>query len=231
MSKGQLITDAVLPLALVKKLANGTVAVEQMVGTGFIIGSPQRLVTARHVADRGNHIVGVHSRDGVWITVGLHDRRDHPAEDISLYSLQAPLECADWFTFTSEEQFGSGDYAAWGYPEDVFYDHHVSGMSGPVQIHPEIVYGSGHIRRRVSQPVPSLIGTAFLELSDTLGSGASGGPVIAKGRPYSGLRVIGVYVGERTTQTGDGVPRSVSYATRISSVTDWLREQGIQVLD
>ena len=231
MSNGQLIIDAVLPLALVGMPTNKTIAVEQMVGTGFIIGSPQRLVTAKHVADRGNRIVGMHSRDGAWISVGLHDRRDHPTEDVSLYSLEAPLDCIDWFAFTSEEQFGAGEYAVWGYPEDAFYDHCVIGISGPAQIRPEVIYGSGHIRRRVSQPVPSLIGTAFLELSDTLGSGASGGPVIAKGRPYSGLRVIGIYVGERTTQTGGGVPRSVSYATRISSIADWLREQGIQVLD
>lgn len=231
MSNGQLITDAVLPLALVGMPTNGTIAIEQMVGTGFVIGSPQRLVTAKHVANRGDRIVGMHSRDGAWISVGLQDRRDHPTEDVSLYSLEAPLGCADWFVFTSEKQFGAGDYAAWGYPEDVFYDHCVSSVPGRAQVRPEVIYGAGHIRRRVSQPMPGLIGAAFLELSDTLGSGASGGPVIAKGRPYSGLRVIGVYVGERTTQTGGGAPRSVSYATRISSIADWLREQGIQVLD
>lgn len=231
MGDGQLITDAVLPLALVGVPVDGTIAIEQMVGTGFVIGSPQRLVTAKHVANRGNRIVGMHSRDGTWISVGLHDRRDHPTEDVSLYSLEAPLICADWFVFTSEEQFGAGDYATWGYPEDVFYDHHVGGRPGPAQVRPEVIYGAGHIRRRVSQPMPGLIGTAFLELSDILGSGASGGPVIAKGRAYSGLRVIGIYVGERTMQTGSGVPRSVSYATRISSIADWLRVQGVQVVN
>lgn len=230
MANGELITDAVLPLAIVAPPENGACAVEALIGTGFIVGNPQRLVTAKHVALLSDRIVGMHAVDGTWITVGFTDRRDHPSEDVSIYTLEPGIECKDWFTLSAEEQYATGEYAVFGYPEEVYHDAPPEGATGRVLPRPDVIYGAGVIRRRVSASIPGVIGASFLELSDTLGLGSSGGPIIAKNRGEAGLRVVGVYVAERTIQMAGRQPRTVAYAVRLASITPWLREQGLQVI-
>ena len=229
MTSGELVTDAVLPLAIVSPPENGCCAVEALVGTGFIVGNPQRLVTAKHVAILSDRIVGMHAVDGTWITVGLTDRRDHLSEDVSVYSLEQGIQCSDWFALSAEEQYASGEYAVFGYPEEMYHEASPEGGTGRVLPRPDVIYGAGVFRRRVSAPMPAVIGSSFLELSDTLGLGSSGGPVIARNRREAGLRVVGVYVAERTIQMAGRQPRTVAYATRIASIAPWLREQGLEV--
>jgi len=219
--------DAVLPLATASVQGPGTLSVDSFLGTGFIVGQPQRLITARHVVGDLNNVVGLRVQDKAWISVGFGRRYDHPYEDICVYDLVEQIPCIDWFQLSAEEQFSSGDYSAWGYPDDIFYDQHNPSLGKKALPLPDIVYSAGHLRRRVSYEIPALWGAAFCELSAVIGAGASGGPVLTKRRGR--LEVIGVYIGERTMQTGTSPPRQVGYALRLAAVADWLRTLGLDV--
>lgn len=228
MSNGDLIVDAVLPLAAASFSNPGEFSMNRLLGTGFIVGQPQRLITASHVVTGHNNVVGMRVEGRAWLSVGLKQRNDHPSEDISVYELQEQIPCAQWFTLSAEEQYASGDYSAWGYPEDIFHDRMDVASDGRVKPLPDIIYSAGHIRRRVSYPIPVLRGSAFYELSTVVGAGASGGPVLTGRRGR--LEVIGVYIGERTMQTGSTPPRQIGYALRLAAVSDWLRGLGLPVV-
>lgn len=228
MPSGDLVKDVVIPLAAASPTKPKEASIDRLLGTGFIVGQPQRLITARHVVGKLDNVVGMRVEDGAWTGVGLTQRYDHPSEDISVYDLQEQVPGPEWFFLSAEEQNSSGNYSAWGYPEDLFYDHLERDAEGRVRPLPDLIYSAGHIRRRVSYSVPKLIGSAFYELSNVVGGGASGGPILTTQRGRQ--EVIGVYVGERTMQTGELPPRQIGYALRITAVSEWLRALGLMLV-
>jgi hypothetical protein len=104
-------------------------------------------------------------------------------------------------------------YRLFGYPDDATYEL-LDGNKALMR--PDLVYNEGYIRRRYVSPLPSVEGTAFYELSEVAGSGASGAPVCKFTHPV--WEVIGIYVGERINERAT----SVSYAVREQAFRNWV---------
>jgi hypothetical protein len=101
----------------------------------------------------------------------------------------------------------------WGYPEAVLYDRADAGGASP-----DLVYSEGHIRRRITRDLPGMRGRTFFELSTPAGAGCSGSPVTMR-RPGMQWQVVGVYAGERRSESGDF---AVGFATRVADLDEGL---------
>jgi hypothetical protein len=92
---------------------------------------------------------------------------------------------------------------------------------------PEIIFSKGYIRRRITRELyPTVIyrGTHFFELSEYVGGGNSGAPIILQSS--IGLRqwqFIGIYIGEKSENkiSEVNIERNVSYAVRAEAFASW----------
>lgn len=222
-----LLRDVIVPIVGATFVKPGEFKYEGLLGTGFFVGNGSKLVTAGHVLPAAGPEVGLQVVNGEWQSVGLVNRKFHPVLDICVCDTQLAVPQGSWLNVLSEPQHASCNYQLWGYPDDVVYDHGSVSPQGRALQRPDLVFSSGHIRRRFSGSIPSLQGSQFYELSQVAGNGCSGSPVIA--HQAGNWAVIGIYAGERTIMSAEKAIKEIGYATRLDGAADWLREQGITV--
>ena len=216
----QFVRDVVLPIARV--IDNQWVG---LLGSGFLVSPDNLLVTARHVIDGAVDAQALVVRNGEWLGFELRQIWTSEREDIAVCELVGlPKQDPSWLRLASIDLHSSATYDAWGYPEDVLYDFARRDEVGRMLQMPDLVFTQGYVRRRFSENIPGLRGRAFVELSDVAGSGCSGGPLItARGKTWT---VSGIYVGERVTETGEGVRRERGIALRLADVAEEIAQLG-----
>ncbi len=209
-------------------------------GAGFMIGSNGYALTAAHVLDvtlsTNQGILGmlVDKVTNRWLGFTFSIVDIHPTEDIAL--LQIPE--AGWkesgIRVSFEKQFSSFQYKLFGYPSaNLLEDVDVRDAMGQVLGRPDLIYSSGHIRRRTTFTLPSIRGKSFYELSQPAGRGCSGSPVFrVSGNIWD---VVGIYVADRIVnipfETYDKdlnwklttleLPEGMGYAVRMDAASDW----------
>jgi hypothetical protein len=217
---GQLITDYVVLLLLMREADDGLRPVE-LSGTGFLIADGRGLIiTAAHVARRleGHETavgIALFNQIGAgWTPMPIRLSEQHPVEDVALLRIDE-YEYYSPFTIAADEHYASGRYELWGYPDDVYHDRMAS-AGAPA---PDLIYSSGHVRRRISYDLPAISGRSFYELSSPAGSCCSGAPVTISREPQNPnpWRVAAIYVGERRNYENT---LAVGYATRTEAIVD-----------
>ncbi|MFF8644394.1 trypsin-like peptidase domain-containing protein [Streptomyces sp. NPDC015345] len=105
----------------------------------------------------------------------------HPTQDVALLRLE-PGTYVSPCVLSRRQEYASMSYMLWGYPEAVLYESVVDGIA--LQ-RPDLIYSEGHVRRRISDSIPGIHGSRFIELSTPAGPGCSGAPLIDRtpGRP------------------------------------------------
>jgi hypothetical protein len=228
---GELVRDYVFPIMDVTydESTNG-VRFEQLLGTGFLIGSQGMVLTARHVLEASQHNrCGAYANDSGWFAYSIEDIESHPSEDVAIGRMSAwpilPLHSP--FRISSAFSHAWMDYFMCGYPADLLYEIALGGVSRP---RPDMISLKGYIRRRVPFEVPGIRGRCFIEVSQVGGSGCSGAPIFLKPSGRDGWEVIGLYVAERhanlqTVELEDKVSLPlVGYAVRSDAIYDWCPE-------
>lgn len=210
------VDNFVVPVIRVERTDEEEVVYKDLSGTAFLLADSGGLaLTARHVAKGlviGEAAVLFHREPG-WQPVAVQGIELHPTEDVAILRLEAGSYPSP-FTLSRNQEFASCQYMLWGYPDAVLYEQVVHGR---VLQRPSMVYSEGHIRRRLTDvPLDRPAGRRFYELSTVAGAGCSGSPVTVR-RPGDQWRVIGVYVGERRSESGDF---AVGYATRIADIDE-----------
>jgi len=218
------IEDYVFSLAKAKRApSNSGYVYQELIGTGFFIGNNGFALTAAHVIDQlledlkpdEDVIVGMFNNDSDWFAFEITDYEKHSSEDVGIIKLQDQ----SWKSFliiNSSPQNSSCEYHCWGFPHETAKE--LKKLDKDALDRPELIFTSGYIRRRISRQLyPTMIfrGSNFYEVSETIGGGASGGPIILKssvGKPS--WEVIGIYIGEKE----DG---NIGYAVRTDSFADW----------
>lgn len=217
------IFEVVLPIVEVEQTDQG-LSLKQFLGTGFLIGSSNYLMTADHVLrqQRDGHAVALRVVDGAFSTIALFDIVRHPKEDVAVCRVELGEHVRSWLVPVSEPHHQSLDCHIWGYPADALFDHGQRDLNGRVLQRPELVFTKAHIRRRVTYEVPGFRGNHFFELNESAGAGCSGAPVLAYTIPFR-WHVCGIYMGEVTSERNGQPMRSRGYAVRMQAVADWLR--------
>jgi len=117
----------------------------------------------------------------------------HPREDLAIFRVtnrKMPPLC-NWVPGRCH---AARNFTAMGYPVHLLKDHgRRSGSCGAVLDRPELIIAKGHIRRRFTYRLPSFRGDSLAEMSDWLGQGSSGGPIV----DHESSSLLGVYLGER----------------------------------
>ena len=176
-----------------------------MRGTGFCITEPRIGLTAAHVvANPTGKLVGMFcGADGMWTWRELVGTEKHPKEDVAVFQLRAePLSPI----LRSEKVpvFASFECDMRGYPADIQFELIESGMA---QLRPDLVFSTGHVRRR-RRPVdfiPGSFASVAAETDFVAGRGCSGAPVIGRAeRGREVWAVAGIYLGEHLPQEGPG---------------------------
>lgn len=219
------IRDFIFPLLLAE--VDGTShRYRELLGTGFVIGSTGIAITAGHVAkavldtegsmERG--VVAAFVLDtGSWWSVQAMAAEVHPVEDLAVVQLDNTLQAwiPSFLTLAGTDERASCAYQQWAYPQDVLYDIVENGVA---KERPDLVYFEGYVRRCLTGiPVPAITGTNLFELSTPAGACASGSPLVKTYRPGSDWPVIGIYLGERHSDSG----AHVGYALREQDIRDW----------
>ncbi|MBT9161107.1 MAG: hypothetical protein DDT27_01383 [Dehalococcoidia bacterium] len=207
------IRDFVFPLATARRVGNA-IELVRFLGTAFVIGNRGFALTARHViAGAVEHpMIGVFALpDGGWFSVGIAAVESHPSEDVAVVQLEGG-PWRSFFRLAGTNENSSARYRLFGYPDDATYELVDSGQVTP---RPDLVYNEGYFRRRFTGRLLGIDGSAFFELSQVAGSGASGAPVCKFSAPA--WEVMGVYVGEKLNDRAT----SVSYAVREDAFRDW----------
>ena len=235
------VRDIVFPLILAKKVGSNAIEMVAFLGTGFLVGSEGYALTAAHVIDVNlqplQAVVGmfVDKETNKWQVFNVDTCDIHPTEDVALLKMRN----GDWYPtdvkVSFEKQFSSFEYKLFGYPdanlrENVDYKD----ANGRVLGRPDLIYSSGHIRRRVSFNLPGIKGKYFYELSQPVGPGCSGSPVFAS---INGVwHIVGVYVADKTESVAYEaydkdlnwglhtieIAGALSYAVRMDDLQDWL---------
>ncbi len=219
------VRNHVFPLAKAVRTSKNEFSYRNLVGTGFLIGKRGFAITAAHVIDQlytGKKseldvIVGAFRKETHWMGVEITEFEKHPSEDVGILKMQLPmLYRKSFLAVTDAPQYASGQYFCWGYPHEVAKE--LKQLDPSAMDRPELIYTQGYIRRRISRELyPTMIyqGTQFYELSEIIGGGASGGPVILNSQPAAQIwQVIGVYIGEKAKG-------NISYAVRAEAFADW----------
>jgi hypothetical protein len=221
------IQDYVFPLCKATKDINTKqYAYKELIGTGFLIGNNGYALTAAHVIDQlledkksdEDVIVGLFQSDSEWNVFEILQHEKHPTEDVGIIRIQGE-NWKSFLTVTDLPQNSACEYHCWGYPHEIAKE--LRKLDENALDRPELVYTQGYIRRRISRELyPTLIyrGVQFYEVSETIGGGASGGPIIKKivisiGKPV--WQVIGIYIGERED-------RNIGYAVRAEAFANWV---------
>lgn len=217
------IRDYVFPLVTATKDNRGIYSYGELIGTGFFIGNGGFGLTAAHVIDQlreslpTNGVILALFTDGQnWHPYEVEQTEKHPTEDVGIIKVTGDW----WQSFFNIDDYphnSSAEYACWGYPKVVAQE--IKKIQQGALERPELIYTQGYIRRRISREleVSIYIGQQFYELSEIVGEGNSGGPVLLKksfGQPK--WQVVGVYIGEKASHGVD-----ISYAVRAEAFANW----------
>jgi len=222
MGDPKFIRDYIFPLikGIQKK---DSVQAGELIGTGFLIGKDGFAITAAHVIDQlidGNNgdddvILGLFADGDIWCAAYIESWEKHPSEDVGIIKFKI-FKRESVLKINDTPQYATCEYHCWGYPHEVAKE--LSKLDENAQDRPDLIFTQGYIRRRISRDLfPTCIfrGTQFYELSETVGGGNSGGPIIIKnsiGKTH--WEVIGIYIGEKSG--GD-----ISYAVRAEAFANW----------
>jgi Trypsin-like peptidase domain len=215
MRNPERVDNFVLPVVSLKQRGD-ELAYTGFCGTAFLLaGAGGHAMTARHVAEKavvGQSAVLFVSENGTWEAAAIQGVELHPTEDVALVRLE-PGDYQSPLVLSRSQEYASGQYMLWGYPEAVLFDRADAGGASP-----DLVYSEGHIRRCITHDLPGLRGRTFFELSTPAGAGCSGSPVTMR-RPGMQWQVVGVYTGERRSDSGDF---AVGFATRAADLDEGL---------
>jgi hypothetical protein len=217
------IADYVFPLVKAKRNAAGHYDYEELIGTGFIIGQGGFALTAAHVIEQcfddlkdDGVIIALFWGGAGWYVSEIHIHEKHPTEDVGIIKL-SPGNWKSIMTISDEPEYSACEYQCWGYPHETAKE--VQQLYQDVIERPDLIFTQGYVRRRITRELyPTMIfrGTQFYELSEQVGGGNSGAPVVLKksiGQEY--WKVLGIYIGEK-------VNGNISYAVRSESFYSWV---------
>ena len=217
------ISDVVLPIIEVEGIPPN-LAYKRCLGSGFLIGGSEYLLTAAHVfkSCQPGYAVALRVVDGRFETIQLDNITEHPTEDVAICSVKIPNHVNSFLQPSSTPEHQSLDCHVWGYPTDVLYDSDERGNDGRTLQRPELIFMKCYIRRRITRAIPPFKGSQFYEINDSAGAGCSGAPMVAI-KPFA-WQVCGIYMGEMLREHGENPVRSRGYAVRMEAVADWLRQ-------
>lgn len=219
------ITDYIFPLIKAKRNNQDPPLIyEELIGTGFFIGDRGFALTAGHVIDQllenfdssTDAIIAIFNIHPTWAALEITHFEKHETQDVGIIKISGD----NWKSFlaiTNERQFSAAEYHCWGYPHEVAKEFRK--LEEDAFDRPDLIFTQGYVRRRISNVLyPTMIfkGNAFYELSETVGGGNSGGPVILKNSVGQlKWKVFGIYIGEK--EGGN-----ISYAVQTESFYDWI---------
>jgi hypothetical protein len=222
MSKTKLLRDFVFPL-IKGKQKKDSIQAGELIGTGFLIGKDGYAITAAHVIDQlleGNVeddvILGLFVDNDQWVAVYIESYEKHDTEDVGILKFKT-FKRKSFLKINDTPQHSACEYNCWGYPHEVAKELSKLYENSPER--PDLIFTQGYVRRRISRELyPTMIfrGKQFYELSETVGGGNSGGPLILKnsvGKKH--WEIIGIYIGEKSE--GD-----ISYGVRAEAFANWV---------
>ena len=214
--------DHIFSLFKVKITESKYIREPDLIGTGFLIGSRGYGLTAAHVIEQcfdnlkeDEGVVAIFwNMFSQYVAFQVTTYEQHPAEDVGILKLLHD-DFYSIFEINENYQDSSCEYACWGYPLETAEE--VKKLYEGADQRPVLIYTQGYIRRRISEELPVTIyrGTQFYELSEQVGHGNSGAPVIWRRSIGSQKwQIIGLYMGEK----GEG---KISYAVRAEAFYEW----------
>lgn len=224
-SEDDKIRDFIFPIVTANK-ENGGIQILDFYGTGFLIGKRGYALTASHVVNIYNGIIGALfvTAENKWTFLEIDQIESHPSEDVAVMHIVNPdYEWKSPFLVDEKKYYGWGNFLLGGYPSDVTWE--IAFEENGRKMRPDLVHIKGNIRRRYSREINNeqTRGNHFYELSEIAGQGCSGSPTfVIKNRIW---HVIGIYVAEMestyATEIGESVSLNVSYAVRSDSFYNW----------
>ncbi|HWE46876.1 MAG TPA: trypsin-like peptidase domain-containing protein [Caulobacteraceae bacterium] len=197
----------------------------ELEGTAFMVGARGFMLTAAHVVDalktKTRPVAMFMDHTGASLTAKIVDFESHDIQDAAVLK----LEGSDWASIhdlSAERQFGSAEVMMWAYPEVAAKEHQNTvppAHPDASKVQPDLIYFQGYVRRRVSRelPVAILRGNAFYEVSQIGGACASGAPITLR-VPGKLWQVVGIYIGEQTSDAR----REIGIAVRVDAILDWV---------
>ena len=242
--------DLIFPIGVFTKDSNGDFDMVSFLGTGFVFGTEGYALTAAHVIayelEEEHLLMGmfVNAITNHWEGQAIEVCDIHPKEDVALLRLSNYRLTERALEISLDKHFAAFDYKLLGYPQaNLCENPEIRDELGRVLGRPDLIYSSGHIRRRISFSVPGVKGNSLYELSQPVGAGCSGSPIFwMKGNTPI---VIGIYVADKTeslvfkgfNEKLDWVVQSIefqgalSYAVRLDSLVDWIPNKLETLLD
>lgn len=229
------LNSFVFPIINAINIQDGEFAkITDLKGTGFFIGSRGFALTAAHVIEqlyeekKSERVSSLFTSGNQSWVYDIVSYETHPSEDVGLIKINGKWRSI--MQIDDSPQYGSAEYHCWGYPRHVAEE--ITKIIEGSLIGPELVFVQGYIRRRISRELTMRIfrGKQYYEVSETIGGGASGAPIILKnaiaGRQKWGC--CGVYIGEKE---GEGV--NVGYAVRAEAFSDWKPKilEGLSIME
>ncbi|MAO64038.1 MAG: hypothetical protein CL666_03480 [Balneola sp.] len=218
------IRDYIFPLIRAKRIAN-KIKEPELIGTGFLIGKNGFALTAAHVieqlTDNKNNddvILALFVVNGKWNAIEIAKYEKHPSEDIGIILLDN-YKRESFLKIVNTSHLSACEYHCWGYPHEVAKELKKLEENAPQR--PDFIFTQGYVRRRINNELyPTIIfrGKQFYELSETVGGGNSGAPLIYKLSVGKNVwEVFGIYIGEKS----EG---NISYAVRSDAFANWIPE-------
>lgn len=219
------IRDFIFPIVTAKK-ENDTLQAIDFYGTGFLIGKRGYALTASHVVNAYNGMIGALfvNVENKWTFLEIDQLETHPSEDVAVMHLVNPDY--DWkspFLIDERQHYGWCEFLLGGYPSDVTWE--IAYERFDPKMRPDLVHIKGNVRRRYSREINNeqTRGSHFYELSGIAGQGCSGSPIfIIENHIW---HVIGIYVVEMASTysvgNGESISLNVSYAVRSDSFSKW----------
>lgn len=217
------ITNFIFPLVTANKKGVEHYDYGELIGTAFLIGNNGYALTAAHVIeqcfqklDDSGVILALFWEGSGWYVKEVTSTENHETEDVGIIRV-ADKSKNSILKINDNVQPYSCEYRCWGYPHDVAKE--VQKIYEGVIERPELIYSQGYVRRIISRELGSKLlyrGNHFYELSEQVGGGNSGAPLIIKNKANeNNLEFFGIYVGEKD-------PGNVSYAVRSEAFANWI---------